>query len=44
MGTKYHYDRNGNYRGKTTDNPPADNGWIVIAIAFFFLVLFFQGC
>jgi hypothetical protein len=22
MKTKYHYDRNGNYRGKTSNNPP----------------------
>jgi hypothetical protein len=44
MGTKYHYDKYGNYRGKTSDNPPFDNGWIVIAIALFMLMFFIQGC
>lgn len=43
MGTRYHYDRHGNYRGKTSDSPPPDGCVpIIILLAFFFV--FCRGC
>lgn len=43
MGTRYHYDKRGRYKGKTIDGPPADDGclWILVFIALCALV---QGC
>lgn len=43
MGTKYHYDRHGNYRGKTSDDPPSNSdGWVYI-IGFIILVWMIGG-
>lgn len=42
MGTRYHYDRHGRYRGKTTDTPD-DGGWGALILVFFFFI-FFGGC
>lgn len=45
MGTKYHYDRHGNYRGKTTDEPPADDGCIwIFVLVFLFVCMSSGGC
>lgn len=45
MGSRYHYDKHGNYRGKTTDEPPSDpNGCLVVAVVLFFLFYLSGGC
>ena len=43
MGTRYHYDRNGRYKGKTTDKPHDDGTALVVVFLLFFL-LFVGGC
>lgn len=43
MGTRYHYDRNGRYRGKTTDKPD-DGGWVGLVFVLFLFYIFIGGC
>lgn len=43
MGTRYHYDKHGRYRGKTTDKPEGgDLGAMIVCLFLFFI--FFGGC
>jgi hypothetical protein len=45
MGTRYHYDRHGNYRGKTTDTPPSNgDGCVTIILVIAAFCLFCGGC
>lgn len=44
MATRYHYDRNGNYRGMSTDEPPKDDGCLIAALAIIAVCIFFGGC
>jgi hypothetical protein len=40
MGDRYHYDKNDNYKGKTSSTPPGDNsGWGCVILIIFFLIL-----
>lgn len=43
MATRYHYDRNGRYKGKSTDKPPGDDllGFVIVMFLF---ILFIGGC
>lgn len=45
MGTKYHYDRNGRYKGMTTDTPPSnDNGCLVALVVIVIFCIMCGGC
>ena len=46
MGTRYHYDRHGRYKGKTSDQPPGDGcaEIIVVIVGIFFFCSLFSGC
>lgn len=43
MGNKYHYDRHGNYRGMTSDDPPSDNSGCVFAVVVIVLICILSG-
>jgi hypothetical protein len=45
MGNRYHYDRNGNLKGWSSNEPPRqdDNTWVIIVVLILFLALF-GGC
>jgi len=43
MGTRYYYDKNGRYKGKSSDTGP-DYGWAGFLIIIFLIVVFFGGC
>lgn len=44
MGNRYHYDRHGNYRGMTSDEPPGtDNSGCVFAVVVIVLICIFSG-
>lgn len=45
MGNKYHYDRHGNYRGMTSNDPPSNNsGCFAIIVFLIFIYLCSGGC
>lgn len=45
MGTRYHYDRNGNYKGKTSDEPPGNGGeWVVALVLVVIFCWMCGGC
>lgn len=45
MGTRYHYDRHGNYRGMTSDNPPSNgDGCFWLVVVFIVICLCSGGC
>lgn len=45
MGNRYHYDKDGRYKGMTSDDPPANDGcvWAVL-FAIVFVCLSSGGC
>lgn len=43
MADRYHYDRHGNYKGKTSDDPPAGDSGCFFVIAFLILAYICSG-
>ncbi|EIQ01439.1 hypothetical protein OpiT1DRAFT_00008 [Opitutaceae bacterium TAV1] len=46
MGDRYFYDKNGKYRGKSSDIPPGNGNWgcIVPIIVFMYFYFLLKGC
>ena len=44
MADRYHYDRHGNYKGKTSDDPPSNDGWVYIIGFIIFAYICSGGC
>ena len=43
MGNRYYYDKHGNYKGCSSDEPPSDNGCCGCAIIFILACVLFNS-